>query len=392
MKREDKIFKNFIKACYRNYDKWLLQREIEKAGWDVLTRRLQENGLLGFAYNAVKQKKVNLLFPPEILSRWKKQSLLITINNSIYEQEAASVFEAFNQEGLKYVLMKGFVGMEELYGSRYIRPISDLDILVASDQFQKAKDILSGLGYIVKYDEVFRCFAQEFTEVDDNQLHEIPLVKKQGNIKLYIDLHRHVNRYLEGSVVSALFPGHELPWLDHFDEIKLGKTAVRCMKQETQFLFAAHHYILHHMLGGTKWLIDLCQFTVTAGKDLDWQWIAGQVKNKNLNKLLVLALYLARDLTGEEAALKKAAGSGAVKTKPGRLEYLLYFNVPFMKTSIFKRYLVFLLLPCSWSDRIRLLLYLLFDASASIEGRRPGAKRKSFKNALHVLKRFIYRN
>ena len=190
------------------------------------------------------------------MALWKRKAMQIAFNNLLYEQEAAVVFAALNKSGLKYILMKGFVGMEALYGNKEIRPVSDLDVMVLPEHFQPAIDVLLNNGYSIEDNSIPGGWNATALE-DYDGVYEITLVKRIGAFSLYIDLHRHMNRYLAGSVINSMFPEHELDWLTQVGLLQLGETRVNCMKPEAQFLFTAYHYLLHHMLGGTKWLIDL---------------------------------------------------------------------------------------------------------------------------------------
>lgn len=386
MQKEDKILKEFIKACYGQGDEQWLQQTLDLSGWDKLTSRLHENGLLGFVYDAAVKKKLHLIIPAEVLEIWKRHAHIIAMHNTLYEQEAANIFDVLNRAGLQYILLKGFGGMEDLYGSREIRAVSDIDILVTTEDFQKAKELLKNIGYRVKYADVL---VQSSEEVNEDQLHEISMMKSMGQFSFCIDLHRHLNRYLDASAVSRLFPEHLLPWMEQVDYIQLGSTKVCCMRLETQFLFMIYHYILHHMMEGIKWLVDICQFNVTQGNTLDWRWIEAAVPNRNLHKLTAIALCLAGDITGDQRLMEHALSSGVTLPKPGRIEYWLYQNAPFMSSSVLKRYLVFLMLPASWKDRLRVLAYILFEPSASIEGRRVDVQRGAFRNVLYVTKRLF---
>lgn len=387
--KESDVLKLFFEAYFGKKDGRELQKFMDQSGWDSLTNCLAENGLLGVAYEGVKQGNISLQLPAEVSRLWKNRAMKIAVTNILYEQQAGIAFAALNSAGLKYILLKGFAGMEKIYGSLYIRAIYDIDILVEAEAFQTAKNTLESVGFVAKTRLEFSHLSGESLLAAESNFHEIDLVKHEGDIDYTIDLHWHTNRYLAGSPVTRLFPEQLIPWLDQVEEIQLAGTAVRCMTLENQFLFMVWHYILHHMLSGSKWLMDICQFLNASGNELDWKWIATQVTNDNLIKLIAIALYLHADLTGRQDVIGTAVANGLPVKKTGRLELYLYRHIPFLKTSLIKRYAVFLLLPRSLGDRLTILRYILFDPSAAIEGRDPNRQRNPLQNLLHIFNRLM---
>jgi hypothetical protein len=278
--------------------------------------------------------------------------------------------------------------MDKLYGSRSIRPVSDIDIMVVPEDFSKAKEIIEGFGYKYKPSPEFAVLGDKAQDAEEECSNEVSYDLQKGALHINIDLHKYISRYFEKDKIGFIFPEQELRWFEDTIYENINGVLVPCMKIEKEFLFCVFHFVLHHMLEGVKWLLDICQYVSIRELNIDFNDIYEKLENENLKKLVSIALYLSSYITGRDDIFNNASKNCKIK-KPGIIEGHIYRNSLFKNRNIKKRYSVFICLPSKFKDRLKVFRYLFCDNSASFEGKSTGRDRGPVKNILYVLKRIL---
>lgn len=145
---------NFILAAMnpRENDLFrLFRRYSEALDWDWLLTFSQKKKIGGILIDSL-----NVAGITERLPR-KTQNALFRIQEKATEQQKRAyntlnqLIDAFAQEQIPFLVLKGSVFAEELYNNPSVRPFYDIDLLVHKRFLRKAEDVLTSIGYSFYY-------------------------------------------------------------------------------------------------------------------------------------------------------------------------------------------------------------------------------------------------
>ena len=185
--------------------------------------------------------------------------MLVCKNIALSEQQSYSfnkIFLLFDEQKIEYMPLKGTL-LKQLYPKPEMRSMSDADILIKKEQYDKIKPIMSGLGYT------------EVTESD----HE--LIWNKQNI--HIELHK------------KLIPSYNKDYYAYYGDgwrLAAVKDGTRySMNDEDQFIYLFTHFAKHYRDGGIgiKHLTDLYVY-LKAKPDMNRQYIDDELRKLQLLK------------------------------------------------------------------------------------------------------------
>ena len=299
------------------------------------------------------------------------------------------LFQAFEENGIDYLPLKGTI-LKPLYPKPELRAMTDADILIRMEQYERIVPIMENLGY-------------QFTEETD---HELPWKAKA----LYVELHKR------------LIPSYNLDYQAYYgDGWQLAKHRdghCHSMSREDTFVFLFSHYAKHYRDGGIgcRHVTDLWVWRRTY-PDMDETYIREELKTlqldvfyKNTMKLLdvwfsgaqwdTVSEFMTAFIfaSGNFGLLENHSLSGAVKTMAGgkskkqegfkQLWRSLFPGLEIMRMQypVLKRHPW--LMPLLWP--VRLVRKLLFDRSA-VEARKrhlqalAGGDLEAYRDALQYV-------
>ncbi|MGE5391240.1 MAG: nucleotidyltransferase family protein [Deltaproteobacteria bacterium] len=389
MGNRKRLLEDFIISCFAEQERIGSLASDDQDSWARLSYELENSCLMGFAYQAVQTGRTDWIPPANILMTWKQLAHRIALQNAFYEVHTAAVCGLLNQSGIPYVILKGLSLADACYANRSIRQIGDIDILINPEDLPQVMPILQEQGYEFCPLPALEVLGPKALQVSLDTFHEITMTRDISFFKINVDLHWQVNRFLPGSPIHKIFPESDIPWLDHTRRLDVQGTQVSCLSFEGEFMFCVFHYVLHHMMDGPKWFVDLCQFLRVKGNSLEWHRIAELASDRNLQRLLTLVVALYAEVSGDTEVSRKAAAAGFCRDEPSASALRRYQANIFKPSSRLRRYRNFVTLPAGFSDRWTVLRYILFNKSASVEGRNPDIHRNSCVNLVFVMKRAL---
>lgn len=389
MGNKKRLLESFIISCFAEQERILRLSPDDQDSWAQLSYELENSCLIGFAYQAVQTGRTDWVPPANILLTWRQLAHRIALQNAFYEVHTASVCGLLNQAGIHYVLLKGLSLVDACYANRSIRQIGDIDILINPEDLPQVMHILQEQDYKFCPQPALEVLGPSALQVSLDTFHEITMTRDTSSLRINVDLHWQVNRFLPGSPVHKIFPESDIPWLNRTRRLDIQGTSVSCLSLESEFLFCVFHYVLHHMMDGPKWFVDLCQFLQVKGISLEWHRMAEQVPNRNLQRLVTLVVALYAEVSGENDVSRKAAAAGFCRDVPSASALRKYQANIFKPSSRLRRYRNFVTLPAGFWDRWTILRYILFNKSASLEGRNPDVHRNSWTNLVFVIRRAL---
>lgn len=173
----------------------------------------------------------------------------------------SAIENAFENNGIDYMLLKG-ARIKKSYPKPEMRSMSDIDILIKLEQYERIKVIMQGLGFIEKQES-------------DHEL-----IWEKENI--VIELHKRV------------IPSYNKDYYSYFDDgwkfasaIEVGKKHSYLMDKNDEFVYLFMHFCKHFRDSGIgiRHLIDLWYYK-NNNQDLDENYIL-----KKLEELKVEEFY-----------------------------------------------------------------------------------------------------
>ncbi|HEX8499210.1 MAG TPA: nucleotidyltransferase family protein [Pyrinomonadaceae bacterium] len=276
--------------------------ELARGGvdWDYLYALARRHALLPMLYRGLAGLAVSApeRFREELRVRFRENAT----RNVLLAGELARVARLFESEGVGLLAYKGPALAVQAYGDLSLRRFVDLDVIVRRRDVARAGELLLSLG-----------FAKP---AGLTASHESFLLRRQHNLafsggggRLTIELHWEVSPAPFASV-----PLGGDAWA-RASSVTLNGVTVKCLAPEDLLLALAVHGT-KHLWGRLAWVCDVAAL-VNSCPSLDWDFVLRRARDSRVERMLYLALRLARGLLG--ARLPDAALEGAGDAPASRL-------------------------------------------------------------------------
>ncbi len=155
----------------------LLQKSCNDfSGWERLRFFAEEQGmgpLLHHHLSAVDGKWPEAFFRGMLVSRVRHKQVNSRLLNTL-----GSVLRVFEAEGVPVLVLKGAALCQTLYPDIGLRPMRDIDLLLAKEDVQHGHDLLRKNGF-----QVYPCVRP------DDHFHLSPLYKSVDSLQVCVELH-----------------------------------------------------------------------------------------------------------------------------------------------------------------------------------------------------------
>lgn len=108
-----------------------------------LVEALRREGMLPVLRHRLSSAELPDVFKQALEAETRAQIVL----EALLKQETVRVLEAFNEEGIHPLLLKGTAFCYSIYPEPHLRPRTDIDLLIKEHKFAAVREILLGLGY-----------------------------------------------------------------------------------------------------------------------------------------------------------------------------------------------------------------------------------------------------
>ena len=112
--------------------------------------------------------------PFEIFGLFKERFYTVASANVRLLHEAGCICQCLNENNIKVVLLKGIYLASEVYENQSLRPMVDIDLLIAESDLERSVELLSSLGFFPE--------KEYFMEaLNETQIHIPALIKRGTN-------------------------------------------------------------------------------------------------------------------------------------------------------------------------------------------------------------------
>ena len=147
MNPETKLIKAICKNIVYNNSNKEIKSLIENSAidWQLLRRLLEYHEVSPFVYLALRGYEKKL--PPEIFRYLYCCYYYAISDNMDKTSEYQALRSAFEVKGVEILPIKGMALLDDIYSELFIRPMTDIDILVKKEDIARASEIFHNLGY-----------------------------------------------------------------------------------------------------------------------------------------------------------------------------------------------------------------------------------------------------
>ncbi len=201
-----------------------------KPDFDTITTVGKKHSITNLLYVGLeKSKLLSEYIIPESFSDKVSSNILISNKQEFYAEKMKSEFE---KNGIDYMVLKG-LNLKKLYPSSVMRSMSDIDILIRENQYEKVRDVLTKLS---------------FTEGEESDHEHI----WTGN-KVYLEMHKRIIPSNNTDFIKYFGNGWD------FAKKKSEKSYEYVMSCDDEYVFLFAHLSKHFRESGIgiKHFVDL---------------------------------------------------------------------------------------------------------------------------------------
>ncbi|HXF13258.1 MAG TPA: nucleotidyltransferase family protein, partial [Terriglobales bacterium] len=196
-----------------------------------------------------------------------------------FTAELQKIARCFEQRGIEFLAHKGPALAQVLYGDPAMRQFGDLDVIVKSRDFRRAKDVLIESGY----DSNLRLSPR----------HEQALLRSGYECSFGLNSARNLVE-LQWQIVPRFYSiNFDIDALfSRSMQVNLDDVALRTLGREDLLMVLCVHAAKHEwvQLGMLRDIAALMNF------DLDWNWIVAEARRLGIIKILQVSLLAANKL------------------------------------------------------------------------------------------------
>ncbi|MBV8857038.1 MAG: nucleotidyltransferase family protein [Acidobacteria bacterium] len=251
-----------------------------KNDWGYLFLLARRHALLPLLHRGLEASEG---VPDDFGARLREEFRKNATRNTLLAGELARLARLFEAEGLPLLAYKGPALARQAFGDITLRRFVDLDVIVRRRDAHRAGELLRSLGYA-------KPFGLTEAHEDFLRRHQHNLAYTRDGGLLIVELHWEV-----APAHFAAVPIAERVW-ERATAVELFGTEVRCPSPEDLLLALAVHGT-KHLWERLAWVCDVAAL-VNSRPDFDWPYVQGRAREARVERMLYLALRLARGLTG----------------------------------------------------------------------------------------------
>lgn len=242
--------------------------------------RAREHSISGLLYSSIDWNSESDK-DKELIKKWKLDTFYTGINQIRHINQVEKIIKKFNEENIRVIILKGLV-IREFYKNPELRTMCDADILVREEDLDKARKVLTSLGYL------------ESEEYDEHGAH---IVFEHTN-HLPIEVHWTLinDDYFNGS------KEFEKSIWDNAIKVKIGETEALSLGWDDLVLHLCIHMAVHivHRGFGVRQLVDLVILVENKRDEINWNEFRRKAIECKVNKFVIIIFNVCKELFNME--------------------------------------------------------------------------------------------
>lgn len=232
--------------------------------WEKVYQLAEEQSVVGLVLAGIEHSYVKP--PQDLLLQWIGEVQIIEQQNKAMNEFVASLIEKLRKNGIYAILVKG-QGIAQCYEKPLWRASGDVDLLLSSGNYEKAKKMLIPLSDSVENEfSGFKHTGMAFGEW---------IVELHGT--LHSRLSKRVDKGIDEAQNEVFYGGNVRSWVN-------GNTQVFLPRADEDVIFVFTH-ILHHFFIdgiGLRQICDWCRLLYTYKESLNYGLLESRIKAMGL--------------------------------------------------------------------------------------------------------------
>jgi hypothetical protein len=158
--------------------------ENKQINWEKFSSYSIKHGVAALLYKKLADYGVVSLLPPGISDLLKQQYYKAFAQNTVFIENLKAVAAIALKENIKVILLKGISLIGNVYEDIGLRPMSDVDVLVAENDAPRFESLLESLNYVPFIEIKSKLIP------DTGHFHLPPFVQKDNRVM--IEVHTHI--------------------------------------------------------------------------------------------------------------------------------------------------------------------------------------------------------
>lgn len=287
--------------------------------WEGVLEIAISNGIAPLLYHNIKKPKGILFIPHEVIDKLRKAYYENLVRNMYIYGELKRILNAFREEEIEVIVLKGAALTETVYGNIGLRRMNDIDILVRKQSLDKSDELMIELGYVPNESWHSREWYRK------NHHHLAPFLNQDNNFK--IEIHHNI-----------ISPGNPF----HFEISKLwfraqsvvigGVNTLVLSPEDLIVHLCLHSFYVQPLQKGLRNVVDISHVVRFYRERINWGRIIREAREGNFTNYIYYPLYLARNILGMETkkeildALKAKSNLGSFEDC--LLRFITRKNIP----------------------------------------------------------------
>jgi Uncharacterised nucleotidyltransferase len=253
--------------------------------WEYLLRTAQRHGLMPFLYRQLKVAG-SAFVPDEVSGRLRDLFFNNAARNLLLTEELHKILALFAAAGIESLPYKGPALALQLYGDTGFRQFDDLDLIIRRRDIAAASRLLLAAGYQTPYAIETSARESAYLESQRQQL----FVSRDARVCLEIHW---------GFAPKCLVPALDA---EHFWErlapLRLERTQTLTLTPEDLLIVLSVHGG-KHLWERLSWICDVAEL-ISSHPSMDWGVVVREASALGVRRMLLLGLFLCKDLLETE--------------------------------------------------------------------------------------------
>jgi len=289
--------------------------------WDNLLESANWHGVTPLLYHSLKQMGEGNYIPPDLLNKLKNTYYENLAKNMYLYSQLEKILEAFNQHGIKVIVLKGAALAEAVYGDIALRPMNDIDLMVKKEDLPTAEKIISDLGYTFDGKEPPEWYRE-------NHFHVGYLSPDKS---ILVELHWHIARKSHPSRIAIIDSAFIQGFWERAETLEIAGNKALVLCPEDLLLHLSLHFLKHRFMSNSfrgtftnrNALIQLCDISHILkhySDEINWDRLKQESDKHGIRNLVHSIIYIAEELLGNGESVSHKNSNGST---PESLDYEL---------------------------------------------------------------------
>ncbi len=358
----DEIIRRSLTACLRGrFDPAALE-EAERLmrcdgfDWEAWLQAAESESVAPLLHRILHGRES---LPPHVAEHLRTAYQRSAVRNLLAFRDLAGLLAGFERDRIPAIVLKGAALAETVYGDIAVRPMADLDLLVARGDMGRAVLLMEGLGYRTIGLETHPGSAIEYEN-------EVALARP-GGAGTMVELHWSLldsPHHQRRMAMDWFWASAERP---HPPSPLLRGEGLRVLGPEALLLHLCAHLALHHRGEGLLWLHDIAEVLHFYCDRLNGDLLLAKAAEYDL--VLPLQGTLPRVAEGWGAPLPDDFLRRLARLQPSPAEVRVFRRLTAAERPVAFRFWADLAAMDGWRARLRYGLGNLFPSPAYMRGR-----------------------